>query len=58
MCHEAHGSNTAKLMRQSVAFGPSGWKLPIQFVKTEKGGTCGSGCHQEFSYDNTSLGVK
>jgi predicted CXXCH cytochrome family protein len=53
VCHEAHGSSQEGLIRESVPFGPGGWKLPIRFKKTPKGGTCASGCHQPLSYDNT-----
>jgi hypothetical protein len=27
------------------------WDLPVGFKKSERGGTCLPGCHQEFSYD-------
>jgi predicted CXXCH cytochrome family protein len=48
-CHETHGSNYPKHIRESVPFGS--WDLPIEFQKTETGGSCTTGCHQEKRYD-------
>jgi predicted CXXCH cytochrome family protein len=53
VCHEVHAGNEEKLLRKSVDFGPGGWKLPIGFTRTAAGGSCASGCHRQFSYDNT-----
>jgi predicted CXXCH cytochrome family protein len=52
ICHQAHGADQPALMRRSVPFGPGGWQLPIHFARTESGGSCASGCHQELAYDN------
>jgi predicted CXXCH cytochrome family protein len=48
-CHETHASNAPNHIRKSVPFGA--WSLPVNFAKTENGGTCAPGCHAPFSYD-------
>jgi predicted CXXCH cytochrome family protein len=48
-CHDAHATNNPKHLRDGVPFG--GWQLPIGFEKTETGGKCFPGCHQQFGYD-------
>ena len=48
-CHELHGSENAKLIAQNVNFGK--WKLPINFKKTDTGGSCSPGCHKPQTYD-------
>jgi len=48
VCHDAHGSNTEFIINQSVQYGK--WILPINFTKSENGGTCESGCHRKLSY--------
>ncbi len=50
-CHEVHASNRPFHIRESVRFG--GWELPVEYQRTETGGTCRSGCHKEASYDNS-----
>jgi predicted CXXCH cytochrome family protein len=50
-CHETHASNKAKHIRDSVPFGAGGWKLPINFEKTDTGGSCSPGCHRPYAYD-------
>ena len=51
-CHEVHASNLPFHMRVSVPYGESDWLLPINFAKTETGGTCTPGCHQTAAYAN------
>jgi hypothetical protein len=51
-CHELHAADRPHLMRTELTFGPGGWKMPIEFSGTDTGGTCGGGCHQEFSYEH------
>jgi predicted CXXCH cytochrome family protein len=51
-CHATHASNLPKHIRASVPYGV--WDLPIQFVKTETGGSCEPGCHLPFAYDRQS----
>jgi len=48
-CHEVHASSTPELIGATVPFG--NWKLPIQFEKTENGGTCAPACHAIQKYD-------
>ena len=48
-CHQTHASNLPKHIRASVPYGR--WDLPIQFEKTETGGSCRPGCHAAKPYD-------
>lgn len=48
-CHQTHASNKPKHIRKSVPYGM--WDLPVQFEKTETGGTCSPGCHAPKDYD-------
>ena len=49
-CHGIHGADLPKLIHStSPAFGA--WNIPIDFIKTETGATCVTGCHKEKSYD-------
>jgi len=57
-CHEVHRADHSRLIRKELSFGPGGWSMPLEFTETEAGGTCGSGCHQALSYDNTKAAVK
>jgi predicted CXXCH cytochrome family protein len=50
-CHESHGTNQPKHIRDDISYGSGGWKMPIKFAKTETGGRCSPGCHQSFAYD-------
>ncbi|MHC4239447.1 MAG: cytochrome c3 family protein [Planctomycetota bacterium] len=51
-CHATHASDLPKHVRESVPYGM--WDLPIQFEKTETGGSCKPGCHLPFAYDRES----
>ncbi|UCH80777.1 MAG: hypothetical protein JSW20_13720 [Nitrospiraceae bacterium] len=51
-CHETHGSNYPKHIREAVPFGS--WDLPVEFLKTDTGGSCTTGCHQEKKYDRVN----
>jgi len=53
-CHNIHGSANPKLIAESVPFGK--WKLPLNFVKTETGGSCAPGCHKQYNYDREAPG--
>jgi len=48
-CHDAHATSNPKHVRSAVPFAK--WNLPVGFKKTETGGTCLPGCHQQFGYD-------
>lgn len=49
-CHEVHAARQEHQIRDSVPFGPRGWLLPVNFVKTPAGGSCLKTCHSERSY--------
>ncbi len=53
ICHETHGSENSKLVRQDFPFGDEEWKLPINYTATKTGGRCDSACHQTASYNNS-----
>jgi len=48
-CHATHASNMPKHIRATVPYGV--WDLPINFSKTETGGSCSPGCHIVKDYD-------
>ncbi|MEX0777341.1 MAG: cytochrome c3 family protein [Phycisphaeraceae bacterium] len=48
-CHSTHASTQPQHVRESVPYG--NWELPINFKKTETGGSCSPGCHQAMGYD-------
>jgi predicted CXXCH cytochrome family protein len=51
-CHEAHAGSHPKLIRDEALYG--NWRVPIQFTKTETGGSCSAGCHEEYAYDRVN----
>ncbi|MBI5086090.1 MAG: cytochrome C [Acidobacteria bacterium] len=52
-CHETHASSSPNHIRKSVPFGA--WSLPVNFAKSENGGTCSPGCHAPQTYDRKKL---
>jgi predicted CXXCH cytochrome family protein len=48
-CHNVHASTNPLHIRESVPYGR--WQLPINFTKSDTGGSCAPGCHQQLSYD-------
>ncbi len=48
-CHETHASNYPKHIREAVPFGS--WELPVNYQKTDTGGSCTPGCHKIKKYD-------
>jgi len=48
-CHETHASAREMHVRDSVPYG--NWKMPLNYSKTETGGSCSPGCHKQFDYD-------
>ena len=48
-CHETHASNFPKHIREKVPFG--NWEFPVNYVKTDTGGSCAPGCHKKKKYD-------
>ncbi|MFQ5494341.1 MAG: cytochrome c3 family protein [Phycisphaerae bacterium] len=51
-CHAAHASRRPKQITESVPFGQ--WILPLDFEKTDTGGSCLPGCHKRYRYDRES----
>ncbi|NOZ02162.1 MAG: hypothetical protein GXP54_09770 [Deltaproteobacteria bacterium] len=51
VCHDVHGSDQEHLIRRSVPFGNSGWKLEIRYDQTERGGKCATACHAPRDYE-------
>ncbi|RMF61703.1 MAG: hypothetical protein D6748_01035 [Calditrichaeota bacterium] len=49
-CHSVHGSEQAHLITTKVPFGK--WTMPVKYQRTETGGSCLPGCHEEKSYNN------
>ena len=52
-CHEVHAGDQEKHVRKEVPFGGS-WKLPVNFTKTQGGGSCVVGCHKPKAYDRVN----
>jgi predicted CXXCH cytochrome family protein len=50
-CHEIHGSNQPNHMASEVKFEGSNWAMPLEYRKTERGGSCTPGCHDTKNYD-------
>ncbi len=48
-CHAVHASNEPLHIRERVPYGR--WLMPINFQKTESGGSCQPGCHDRVTYD-------
>jgi hypothetical protein len=51
-CHGDHAGNQPKLIRDKAQFGS--WIIPLQFKKSNTGGSCLSGCHGEDPYDRVN----
>jgi len=48
LCHEMHASDKHALIAESVNFG--NWQLPLNYEKSDTGGSCLPGCHQQVHY--------
>ena len=48
-CHDTHAGPHEFHVRDKVPYGS--WEMPINFKKTEAGGSCAPGCHKPFTYD-------
>jgi predicted CXXCH cytochrome family protein len=55
-CHVVHGGNRPRLMADFASFEGGGWKMPLGFTLTDRGGNCAPGCHEPRSYVNTTGG--
>jgi predicted CXXCH cytochrome family protein len=53
-CHSIHGSNLPKHMASEVPFEGSNWAMPIEFEKTDDGGSCAPGCHVPKTYSRAA----
>lgn len=51
ICHDAHAASPDKHIRDSVPYGPGGWKLPLKYEPLDTGGKCGGACHAAFEYN-------
>lgn len=54
LCHAIHGGTLPKLISETVPFGK--WDLPLNFIKTDTGGSCTPGCHKKYNYDRNVPG--
>ena len=52
-CHDMHGSDLPSHLASSVPFEGSNWSMPIEYRKSEGGGSCTPGCHQTKAYDRS-----
>lgn len=48
-CHVAHVSGQSALVREAVMF--KEWPMPLRYLPTKTGGSCGPGCHTATTYD-------
>jgi len=48
-CHTPHAGLSRMLIAERVTFGI--WDMPINYMPTETGGSCNSGCHRPAFYD-------
>ncbi len=49
-CHDIHGSDRPDHIASDVPFEGSRWAMPINFSKTDQGGSCSPGCHETKTY--------
>lgn len=49
-CHDIHGSDRPDHIATDVPFEGSQWAMPINFSKTDDGGSCSPGCHETKTY--------
>ena len=48
LCHNMHAGSEALLIDDNIAFG--NWKMKLNFIPTENGGSCQPGCHGNAQY--------
>lgn len=48
-CHDPHANGLSTPVAETIRFGR--WLMPLEFDKTETGGSCQSSCHPSESYD-------
>jgi len=49
MCHDVHGAQNLKLIRDKVKYGS--WEMTIKFTGEDDGGSCLTACHSEKKYN-------
>jgi predicted CXXCH cytochrome family protein len=49
-CHDIHGSDRPDHIASDVPFEGSQWAMPINFEKSDAGGSCSPGCHETKTY--------
>ena len=54
VCHDAHAASRDKHIRDTVAFGKAGWRLPINYEAKPDGGSCAGGCHAPREYNRVN----
>ncbi len=55
-CHNVHGSKNPFHINETVRFG--NWDMPINYKKSENGGSCFPGCHVKRSYDRNATPLR
>ncbi len=54
VCHDSHASSRDSHIRDEVAFGAGGWKMPIKYESLPTGGKCGGACHAPMEYNRSN----
>jgi predicted CXXCH cytochrome family protein len=57
-CHDIHGSDRPDHIASDVPFEGSQWAMPINFSRTETGGSCSPGCHVARTYKRSQTGTQ
>ncbi len=52
-CHDIHGSDRPDHIASDVPFERSQWAMPINFSRTDNGGSCSPGCHEARAYSRS-----
>lgn len=57
-CHATHASVNELHIVEKVPYGK--WELPLNFKRTDTGGSCNPGCHRPATYDrvNATIGIE
>ncbi|PLX14474.1 MAG: hypothetical protein C0597_09990 [Marinilabiliales bacterium] len=50
-CHDSHGTKNNFLIKGKVPFG--NWEMDMNFIVSENGGSCATGCHAKKEYDRS-----
>ncbi len=52
VCHQVHAGSQPHLVTETLPFGT--WQLPVNYLRSETGGSCLPGCHRQRAYDRVS----